>query len=93
MEDNILGCPGDKGIFFLEYKSNSLHSSFYPDLLDTLLSVLNQDVQNQWLIVGLKVNKESEVKCINIKSSINDIITEKAVYGILNSKKILQPQK
>ncbi len=87
LEDNCLGCPGDSGVFYPEYKRNSLIASYYPKLIDTLTTVLNQRLLNQWLIIGLKITKDSELKTINIKSSIDDHNIESVVYDILESMK------
>ncbi len=85
LEDNLLGCPGDKGIFYPEYKNGSLLSSFYPELLVDFSTILNENLHNQWLIIGLEVSRENLVDRVNIKSSINDIRTENAVYELIKS--------
>jgi hypothetical protein len=85
LEDNMLGCPGDKGIFWLEYKESSLHKSFYPDLKDSLELLVNKRIKDQWFIIGIKINNSNELIEVNVKSSINDALIEKKIGSILES--------
>ena len=40
-------------------------------------------VKNQWLVVGIKIDKDNLVQEINLASSINDTDLENRIYTIL----------
>ena len=80
--DNLLGCPGNS-ISFWRYKNQDINSSFYPELQDQL-SKYDKSIQNQWLIVGIKISKKNKIDEINIASSINDKNIENYIYGLLS---------
>jgi hypothetical protein len=83
--DNSPGCPGET-FFLWEYDNKSLYSSFYPALQEELINY-NLPVENQWLVVGIKVNKKNKVTEINIASSINDNNLENFVHSSLSNMK------
>jgi len=80
--DNSLGCPGNT-ISFWRYDNQDIHTSFYPELQDEL-SKYDKPIQNQWLVVGIKINKKNKIDAINIASSINDKKIEDYIYGLLS---------
>jgi antitoxin component YwqK of YwqJK toxin-antitoxin module len=84
--ENSLGCPGESGIYFWEYDGSNLTSSFYPKLQEEVSNnVTNQ--KNQWLVVGLKIDRSNQVQEINLASSINDTELENKIYAILKKMK------
>ncbi|MEO7989792.1 MAG: hypothetical protein ABI663_09640 [Chryseolinea sp.] len=85
-EDNHLGCPGDKGIFYWRYKNKTIHESFYPDL-QVKLSSYKLPLKNQWMVVGMQINEEGEISELRISSSINDLNIENYVYSQISKMK------
>ncbi len=79
---NLLGCPGNS-IMSWRYNNQDVNESFYPELQDEL-SKYGKPIQNQWLVVGIKVSKKNEIEEINIASSINDRSIESHIYGLLS---------
>ena len=87
--ENLLGCTGESGIYFWEYEGSSLTSSFYPKLQEKVNTNTN-NLKNQWLVVGLMINRNNEVQEINLASSINDTELENKIYTILKKMKSWQ---
>jgi antitoxin component YwqK of YwqJK toxin-antitoxin module len=80
--DNSIGCPGD--YFSLPYyKGEDLHSSFYPELQEKLTKY-DSAINDQWLVVGMKINKKNKLEEINVASSINDKKIESYVYNLIS---------
>ena len=84
--ENLLGCPGQSGIYFWEYDGNSLTSSFYPKLQEEV-NRNTRKLKNQWIVVGIKIDKGNNVNEINLTSSINDTDLEDSIYSIIKKKK------
>ncbi|PVD50581.1 hypothetical protein DC498_19335 [Terrimonas sp.] len=80
--DNSVVCPGN-AVSVWRYNNQNIHSSFYPQLQDEL-SKYDKPVQNQWLVVGIKVSKKNKIDEINIASSINDKNIENYIYNLLS---------
>lgn len=80
--ENSLGCPGDN-FFLWEYNSNSLYKSFYPELLENIAKY-DSTAKDQWLIVGIRVDKKNTLSAINVCSSINDTRIENHIYNVLS---------
>lgn len=66
----------------LHYAGKSFYRTFYPELQQKLLNYTDL-VENQWLVVGISISKESMIKSINVASSINDQKLENFVFGLL----------
>jgi antitoxin component YwqK of YwqJK toxin-antitoxin module len=79
--DNAFGCPGDF-VSFWKYDDENIHSSFYPELQEKLIKYTDA-AKNQWLVVGISINKKNKIKQVNVASSINDESLEKYVYDLL----------
>ena len=80
--ENSFGCPGNS-ISPLRYNSQDIYSSFYPELQNQL-SKYDKPIQNQWFVIGIKINKKNKIDAINIASSINDKNIENYIYGLLS---------
>lgn len=93
LQENKAGCPGDEGIFWQSYKGMRLNEAFYPDLLDSIINLQSRKINNQWLIIGLGINKINKLNEINVKSSINDELMESQVFKILDSMTDFQSLK
>lgn len=85
LDINSFGCPGDEGVIWLNYKGKSLHEAFYPDLLDSTIILQSNKLNNQWLVIGLGINKNNELHIVHVKSSIDDEFIEANIYKILDS--------
>ncbi|HCT30835.1 MAG TPA: hypothetical protein DIW31_08890 [Bacteroidales bacterium] len=86
MDENSLGCPGDS-YFFWQYKGQDFHQGFFPALQESLDKLTQDTIRNQWIIVGLSVNKKTKLTSVDIKSSINDTSIENKIYEIIFSMK------
>ena len=77
--ESLFGCPGD---YFSTagYDSSELTKSFYPKLEDSL-NAKPVSAADQWLIIGLKLNKANTLTDINVSSSINDTKLENEIYN------------
>ena len=80
--ENMLGCPGNSILDF-RYNNETLHESFYPNLQQKLLDY-SLPIQNQWLVVGIKISKKDKIDEINVASSINDKNIESYIYGLIS---------
>lgn len=80
--ENLLGCPGESGIRMWTYDGNNLTSTFYPEL-QKIINKNTTKQKNQWLAVGIKINKDDLVQEINVASSINDTEFENRIYSLL----------
>lgn len=78
---NSPACPGDN-LFFWEYKNADIHTYFYPELLDHMTQ-FNLDLKDQWLVIGIKIDKKNQLSDINVASSIDDNVLEKRIYDVL----------
>ncbi|MBK0401956.1 hypothetical protein I5M27_03105 [Adhaeribacter sp. BT258] len=67
----------------VRYNQKRLEASFYPELQEKLQASLAKDVTNQWLIVGLNVEKSDAVSEISVLSSINDVVLENSLHAQL----------
>ena len=79
--ENSIGCLGNQFSLW-QYDSRSIRSSFYPKL-QSELSKYSKPIQDQWLIVGIKISKNNKIAEINTASSINDTIIENYIYDLL----------
>jgi antitoxin component YwqK of YwqJK toxin-antitoxin module len=79
--DNFLGCPGDV-LSMWTYKNDDIHSSFFPELQQKLTEY-KDSLQDQWLVVGISINKKNKIEEINVASSINDTNLENQIYKFL----------
>ncbi|MCD4694829.1 MAG: hypothetical protein K8S16_01210 [Bacteroidales bacterium] len=87
LDENSFGCPGyNKGLLSLRYKKAN-YTKFYRDLLDSLKSVVNYNVGDQWLIIGLTIDHRSKLVELNVFSSINDYRLEKDLFNLIISMK------
>ncbi len=84
--ENSLGCPGESGIFFWEYDGNNLTSSFYPKLQKEV-NRNKTKLKNQWIVVGIKIDKSNLIQEINLASSINDTDLENTIYYTIKKMK------
>ncbi len=84
--ENSLGCPGESGIYFWEYDGSSLTSTFYPKLQEEVNRNTTK-LKNQWLVVGIKIDKHNTVQEVNLASSINDADLENRIYTIIKKMK------
>lgn len=82
MMENYLLCPGNT-ISSWEYKDENLHQVFYPELQEKLNKYKNE-LKDQWLVIGISINKKNKLSEINVASSINDIDLENYVYSVLS---------
>jgi len=80
--ENDFGCPGDN-FFNWTYNDGSVFNTYYPSL-ENALNKSTSIVPNQWLIVGLTINKNDMQTEIKIHSSISDIKTENIIYDLIN---------
>jgi antitoxin component YwqK of YwqJK toxin-antitoxin module len=67
----------------LRYNGSWLSRTYYPELVEKLQAALPENVQDQWLIVGLKIEKSDELSAINVSSSINDNTVENILLANL----------
>ncbi len=84
LDGNTLGCPGDR-FSWLEYKDKNLKEVFYPNLIDSIENLQYTKLKNQWLIIGLRINKNNKLDKVNIKSSINDELIESETSRFISS--------
>jgi len=82
MMESYLGCPGST-ISFFEYKNEGLHETFYPELQEKLDKYEN-DLKDQWLVIGITISKKSRISEINVASSIDDTNLENYIYSTLS---------
>jgi antitoxin component YwqK of YwqJK toxin-antitoxin module len=86
IEENYLGCPGNKGIFYWKYNGQNIHKSFYPDL-QKKLNDHELKLKNQWVIVGIQINETDNMSNVNISSSIDDGIIENFILKQISEMK------
>jgi antitoxin component YwqK of YwqJK toxin-antitoxin module len=79
--DNFPKCGADT--YYWLYDQKDLHESFYP-VLQEELNKYNMPSKDQWLVIGIKINKNSELETINVASSINDTSIENYAYNLLS---------
>ena len=84
--ENLLGCPGEGSIHFWEYDGNNLITTFYPKLQEEV-NKNSTKLENQWIIVGIKIDKDNLVQELNLASSINDTDLENRIYTIMKKMK------
>jgi len=82
--ESSFGCPGESGIRYLEYDDNILISSFYPKL-QVEVNRITTKIKDQWMLVGIKVDKNNVLQEINLASSVNDTELESKIYNIIKN--------
>ncbi len=75
-----------KRYFFWEYDGNNLTSSFYPKLQKEV-NRNKTKLKNQWIVVGIKIDKSNLIQEINLASSINDTDLENTIYYTIKKMK------
>jgi len=70
--ENLFGCPGNSGIFMIEYKNSNINDKFYPEFIEYLKNFDNMKIQNQWILVGLTINENDSISKLSIYSSKKD---------------------
>ncbi|MFC2152778.1 toxin-antitoxin system YwqK family antitoxin [Bacteroidota bacterium] len=78
-------CLGDRVLSFKYKGEGLLHENYYPKLLDSIIKTNPERLNNQWLIIGLKISSEIKTENINVKSSINDTVLENKIHSIIFS--------
>jgi antitoxin component YwqK of YwqJK toxin-antitoxin module len=81
--ENLIGCPGDQ-LFFVYYKGENLHYTFYPNLERKIKRAINYKIDNQWIFVGIEIDKNDKLSRINVHSSIHDTIVESIIFDLIN---------
>lgn len=76
---NYLNCPEGGTVISLTYDDLPLYRSFYPKLQESISNQVGS-INNQWLIVGIQLSKDSQIKNLDIASSINDLTIERILY-------------
>lgn len=84
--ESFFGCPGESGIFFWQYDGKSLTSTFYPKLQEEVNRNTTR-LKNQWVVVGININKDNLVQEVNVASSIDDTDLENRIYTIIKKMK------
>ncbi|RZJ99527.1 MAG: hypothetical protein EOO46_22530, partial [Flavobacterium sp.] len=84
MIDNLIGCPGDF-LSMPQYKKGLLMQAFYPELVREF-SNYNQPLEDQWLIVGVKIGKDDKLENVNVASTINATLLESFIQTALLKK-------
>ena len=77
----------------VRYNQKRLEVGFYPELQEKIQRALEKDVANQWLIVGLKVEKSDAVSEINVFSSVNDVTLENILLSQLKQMNLWNAAK
>lgn len=85
MAESYFITPGHR-IHQATYDDKDLHQTFYPELQQKL-SRTHTPIKDQWLIVGIGVNKKSKLETVNVASSINDAAVKDMVYQVLLTMK------
>ena len=70
-------------VFFLKYNGEFLNKGFYKELQEKL-SGYEEVLRNQWMVIGIGLDKKNQVKNINVASSINDLELEQFTRKILS---------
>lgn len=81
--ETSIGCSGNI-IFLAKYKGDDLHSTFYPSLERKLKRAINYKIANQWIIVGIEIDKNDKLNQVNVHSSINDTLVENIIFDLIN---------
>lgn len=87
LDENLISCPDGRSYSLKLYNGKSLNAEFYPSLSKSLKSKLSKNLKNQWITIGLAINKNNVLFEVNVRSSINDYESESIIFEKLSSMK------
>ncbi len=85
LDENFPAPEGVGGIFDALYKGKIFADGFFQDFTDSLYFKLDSVLNDQWFIINFDLNCTDQISHINVRSSINDTISETRIFYIVES--------